>query len=296
MRGVQHGIVSLAANWKHMIANDFYRGDELFRGAEIGPWARVYGGDNSYKKATTNINGSFWGAEFGYDTDFKDWVVGTSVQYYDGKGTYLSTDKNEYSFYSFNVYGIKKFKNNAQLDVIVKVGNLSNKIYAYNEMGQKIESDYDTMGYALNTKYSVAFEKDQGKYIRPQIQLLLTNVRDVDFTGQLGDMVMDVKQGSFNSLTGIAGIEFGRRSPSGVIYARLDLAHDFAGDVDVTYSAPDGGIKKMKSNLDDTWLRVIVGGDYKVNDRVAVGIDLNRTLNGDYKQKWQANAKIQYRF
>ena len=124
----------------------------------------------------------------------------------------------------------------------------------------------------------------------------MTNVRDVDFTGQLGNMIMDVKQKSFNSLTGIAGIEFGKRSPSGVIYARLDLAHDFAGDVDVTYSAPDGGIKTMKSNLDDTWLRVVVGGDYKVNDRVAVGIDLNRTFNGDYKQKWQANAKIQYRF
>lgn len=80
------------------------------------------------------------------------------------------------------------------------------------------------------------------------------------------------------------------------LYARLSLAHEFAGDVDGSYYAADGGLKSTSYDLGGTWSELTIGGAHKISKDCDIYADFTRGLSGDYEHQWKVNAGLRFTF
>ena len=297
MKGARSAMMTSMLSWRDNAADIYSRGAAVRDGAEEGAWARTFGGKEKYDGSSTSMENSYWAGQVGYDRTLANgWTLGAAIDYRDGNATYLNGGEGDNKLYSFGVYASKDLGGNAYLDVAAKAGKVENEYNVYNIIGTELDGDYSTRGYSLSAQYSKRFGDTAKGYVEPQLQLTWAHMDSESYNTHSGSNVMAINQDAFDSFVGRVGVKTGIETERGGLFAKLSLAHEFAGDVEGSYNANDGGLKTTKYDLGGTWSELTLGGSYKLSKCSNFYADITRSLSGDYQHQWKLNAGLNFSF
>ena len=302
MSSTRSALTSSILVWRNDM-NDMYRrlGD-LRIGAESGLWARVYGGRISYDAHNAYMKDSYWAAQVGMDKRLASgWHVGGAFGYNDGSATYRYGGKGDPKLYTLAAYATRVSEDGQYVDIIAKVGKLSNKFTAYNKysapvLRNYVEGKYDTYGYGISAEYGKKIRVGKG-FVTPQAELTWSRLSSDSFDAAApSGESMRVSQSSVNSLVGRLGVVAGVESNKGNFYAKANLFHEFDGDGHILFTEPGKTGKRSSFSLKDTWVEIALGGNYYLSPRSMIYADFTKSFGGDYKVDWRINAGIRFSF
>ena len=297
MRGARSAMTTSLLAWCDTASDMFFRTGQLRDGEQDGIWARTYGGKTTYEGNNINIKNNYWAGQLGYDKTLANgWSAGVAFDYQDGSADYLLDGTGDNNLYALGFYATKEYEDNSYLDLSAKFGKVKNEYKVYNEISQRLTGDYSANAYSLSAQYGKRFTQDDGSYIEPQAELTWSRVNGDDYNAYRGKDVMNIHQEAFDSMVGRIGVKAGKEMENGNVYAMLSLAHEFAGDVETTYFAKDGGLKSTKSDLSDTWSELTLGGSVNLSEYSTLYADVTTGLSGDFQHDWAANVGVKFLF
>ena len=294
MKGVRSAATTSMHTWRDNM-QDTYTGADL--ADEDGMFAKALGGKTSSDVSGLKDSNSYYGVQVGYDKALANgWHTGIAFDYRDGDSNYLLGGKGDNQMYSFGVYGVKNFDNNAFLRVAAKVGRVENEYDVYNEIrSMKLHGDYKSNAYGLTMEVGKTFGTEE-TYFTPKAQLTWSQVGAKDYTASTGKAEMQIEQDSYSSFVGRMGFEAGIKSAKGRVYAGLFAAHEFNGDISANYFANDGNGKHTSFTGEDTWMEMKLGGTYDFSKSAHLYADIAKDFGGDFERKWKLNAGLRFEF
>lgn len=302
MSSTRSALTSSILVWRNDMNDMYKRMGDLRIGAESGLWARVYGGRISYDANNAYMKNSYWAAQVGMDKRLASgWHVGGAFGYNDGSATYRYGGKGDPKLYTLAAYATRVSEDGQYVDVIAKVGKLSNKFTAYNKydapaLRNYVEGKYDTYGYGISAEYGKKIRMGKG-FVTPQAELTWSRLSSDSFAAAApSGESMRVNQSSVNSLIGRLGVVAGVESDKGNFYAKASLFHEFDGDGHILFSEPGKTGKRSSFSLKDTWAEIALGGNYYLSPRSMIYADFTKSFGGDYKVDWRINAGIRFSF
>lgn len=302
MSSTRSALTSSILVWRNDMNDMYKRIGDLRIGAESGLWARVYGGRISYDAHNAYMKDSYWAAQVGMDKRLASgWHVGGAFGYNDGSATYRYGGKGDPKLYTLAAYATRVSEDGQYVDIIAKVGKLSNKFTAYNKysapaLRNYVEGKYDTYGYGISAEYGKKIRMGKG-FVTPQAELTWSRLSSDSFDAAApSGESMRVNQSSVNSLIGRLGVVAGVESDKGNFYAKASLFHEFDGDGHILFSEPGKTGKRSSFSLKDTWAEIALGGNYYLSPRSMIYADFTKSFGGDYKVDWRINAGIRFSF
>ena len=302
MSSTRSALTSSILVWRNDMNDMYKRMGDLRIGAESGLWARVYGGRISYDAHNAYMKDSYWAAQVGMDKHLASgWHVGGAFGYNDGSATYRYGGKGDPKLYTLAAYATRVSEDGQYVDIIAKVGKLSNKFTAYNKysapaLRNYVEGKYDTYGYGISAEYGKKIRMGKG-FVTPQAELTWSRLSSDSFAAAApSGESMRVNQSSVNSLIGRLGVVAGVESDKGNFYAKASLFHEFDGDGHILFSEPGKTGKRSSFSLKDTWAEIALGGNYYLSPRSMIYADFTKSFGGDYKVDWRINAGIRFSF
>ena len=294
MKGVRSAATTSMHTWRDNM-QDTYTGADM--ADEDGMFAKALGGKTSSDVSGLKDSNSYYGVQVGYDKALANgWHTGIAFDYRDGDSNYLLGGKGDNQMYSFGVYGVKNFDNNAFFRVAAKVGRVENEYDVYNEIrSMKLHGDYKSNAYGLTMEVGKTFGTEE-TYFTPKAQLTWSQVGAKDYTASTGKAEMQIEQDSYSSFVGRMGFEAGIKSAKGRVYAGLFAAHEFNGDISANYFANDGNGKHTSFNGEDTWMEMKLGGTYDFSKSAHLYADIAKDFSGDFERKWKLNAGLRFEF
>ena len=238
MKGTKSALLGSAMMWRSN-NNDIQRrmGDLRLGQGETGVWARYMGGKNKYDQQNTYLNQDYDIGQAGFDKKVGDWTVGLAIDHGDGKSHYIGGRGKE-KMNTLAIYGTRVSNDGRYFDVIVKTGQVKNKFDVSNEIGNRLHGDYKAWGNSISLEYGKWFVQDSGFYLDPSVEFTAGRLNGKNFTGTSDLGTLYVHQHGFNSAIGRIGFSIGRQLPKSNLYAKLALAHEFAGDFKTATSTP----------------------------------------------------------
>ena len=306
MRGAKSAMASTALLWRSENSDMLQRmGDVRLDNEESGLWARYYGGKNSFDAKNTKYSTSFNAYQLGYDKQLdNNKLFGAAVSYNKGKNTYEMGGHGDGKAVSLSVYGSWNSEKGHYADVIVKGGKLDNDYTVYNDMGHKLEGDYDTWGLSLSAEYGRRMQMQNGFYIDPSVQFTVGRVAGADYSaasdfldskGLKKDMY--VSQDAFTSAIGRIGLGMGKTTDKAMFYTKFALAHEFSGDFTTTFAAENEPTSSTAVDFGGTWFEWQLGGSMKVNDNSYVYATFEKKFGGDTgSNDWRLDAGLRWSF
>ena len=306
MRGAKSAMASTALLWRSENSDMLQRmGDVRLDNEESGLWARYYGGKNSFDAKNTMYSTSFNAYQLGYDKQLdNNKLFGAAVSYNKGKNTYEMGGHGDGKAVSLSVYGSWNSDKGHYADVIVKGGKLDNDYTVYNDMGHKLEGDYDTWGLSLSAEYGRRMQMQNGFYIDPSVQFTVGRVAGADYSaysdfldskGLKKDMY--VSQDAFTSAIGRIGLGMGKTTDKAMFYTKFALAHEFSGDFTTTFAAENEPTSSTAVDFGGTWFEWQLGGSMKVNDNSYVYATFEKKFGGDTgSNDWRLDAGLRWSF
>ena len=306
MRGAKSAMASTALLWRSENSDMLQRmGDVRLANEESGLWARYYGGKNSFDAKNTKYSTSFNAYQLGYDKQLdNNELFGAAVSYNKGKNTYEMGGHGDGKAVSLAVYGSWNSDKGHYADVIVKGGKLDNDYTVYNDMGHKLEGDYDTWGLSLSAEYGRRMQMQNGFYIDPSVQFTVGRVAGADYSaasdfldskGLKKDMY--VSQDAFTSAIGRIGLGMGKTTDKAMFYTKFALAHEFSGDFTTTFAAENEPTSSTAVDFGGTWFEWQMGGSMKVNDNSYVYATFEKKFGGDTgSNDWRLDAGLRWSF
>ena len=306
MRGAKSAMASTALLWRSENSDMLQRmGDVRLDNEESGLWARYYGGKNSFDAKNTKYSTSFNAYQLGYDKQLdNNKLFGAAVSYNKGKNTYEMGGHGDGKAVSLAVYGSWNSDKGHYADVIVKGGKLDNDYTVYNDMGHKLEGDYDTWGLSLSAEYGRRMQMQNGFYIDPSVQFTVGRVAGADYSaasdfldskGLKKDMY--VSQDAFTSAIGRIGLGMGKTTDKAMFYTKFALAHEFSGDFTTTFAAENEPTSSTAVDFGGTWFEWQLGGSMKVNDNSYVYATFEKKFGGDTgSNDWRLDAGLRWSF
>ena len=306
MRGAKSAMASTALLWRSENSDMLQRmGDVRLANEESGLWARYYGGKNSFDAKNTKYSTSFNAYQLGYDKQLdNNMLFGAAVSYNKGKNTYEMGGHGDGKAVSLAVYGSWNSDKGHYADVIVKGGKLDNDYTVYNDMGHKLEGDYDTWGLSLSAEYGRRMQMQNGFYIDPNVQFTVGRIAGADYSaasdfldskGLKKDMY--VSQDAFTSAIGRIGLGMGKTTDKAMFYTKFALAHEFSGDFTTTFAAENEPTSSTAVDFGGTWFEWQLGGSMKVNDNSYVYATFEKKFGGDTgSNDWRLDAGLRWSF
>ncbi|WP_304240100.1 autotransporter outer membrane beta-barrel domain-containing protein, partial [Phascolarctobacterium succinatutens] len=306
MRGAKSAMASTALLWRSENSDMLQRmGDVRLANEESGLWARYYGGKNSFDAKNTKYSTSFNAYQLGYDKQLdNNKLFGAAVSYNKGKNTYEMGGHGDGKAVSLSVYGSWNSDKGHYADVIVKGGKLDNDYTVYNDMGHKLEGDYDTWGLSLSAEYGRRMQMQNGFYIDPSVQFTVGRVAGADYSaasdfldskGLKKDMY--VSQDAFTSAIGRISLGMGKTTDKAMFYTKFALAHEFSGDFTTTFAAENEPTSSTAVDFGGTWFEWQLGGSMKVNDNSYVYATFEKKFGGDTgSNDWRLDAGLRWSF
>ena len=306
MRGAKSAMASTALLWRSENSDMLQRmGDVRLANEESGLWARYYGGKNSFDAKNTKYSTSFNAYQLGYDKQLdNNKLFGAAVSYNKGKNTYEMGGHGDGKAVSLSVYGSWNSDKGHYADVIVKGGKLDNDYTVYNDMGHKLEGDYDTWGLSLSAEYGRRMQMQNGFYIDPSVQFTVGRIAGADYSaasdfldskGLKKDMY--VSQDAFTSAIGRIGLGMGKTTDKAMFYTKFALAHEFSGDFTTTFAAENEPTSSTAVDFSGTWFEWQLGGSMKVNDNSYVYATFEKKFGGDTgSNDWRLDAGLRWSF
>lgn len=253
-----------------------------------GIWARMNRGEFEYSGAFKNQYNYF---QIGYDMAKGDWHYGAAVSHTDGETSYAS-GYGENDSTSLSLYGTRLMNDGQYLDLVLKVGRLSNEFDNYAKTVSNTHGDYDAWGTAISGEYGKKLDLKEGWFVTPQAQLSLMRIGGEDYTTSNG---IAVSQDTLYSAVGRVGFEAGKDTGWGSFYAKASVLHEFAGDAD-TYVRLGDRSNSYSQDLGDTWYEAGFGFNWKMGNGSYFYADVIRTFGGDIETPWQWNAGVRWGF
>ena len=306
MRGAKSAMASTALLWRSENSDMLQRmGDVRLDNEESGLWARYYGGKNSFDAKNTKYSTSFNAYQLGYDKQLdNNKLFGAAVSYNKGKNTYEMGGHGDGKAVSLSVYGSWNSDKGHYADVIVKGGKLDNDYTVYNDMGHKLEGDYDTWGLSLSAEYGRRMQMQNGFYIDPSVQFTVGRIAGADYSA-VSDFLdskglkkdMYVSQDAFTSAIGRIGLGMGKTTDKAMFYTKFALAHEFSGDFTTTFAAENEPTSSTAVDFGGTWFEWQLGGSMKVNDNSYVYATFEKIFGGDTgSNDWRLDAGLRWSF
>ena len=300
MSGVKSAMTAATMAWRAE-ANDLMKrmGDLRLSPEDEGIWARVYRGKSSSDKDNVNFSMNYTTIQVGYDKKVSDdWRVGVAGSYMKGSSSYAN-GSGENREGNLGVYGTWSGKNGEYVDLIAKIGRLTNEYSVYNNFGHYVKGDFHTWGTSLSAEYGRRIELKGGSFVEPQVELIYSHLNGVNYEGETdyAGQSMHVRQSAMNSFVGRLGIGFGQETERGTWFLKASLYHEFAGDLSTEYSGGSTNPwKKTQQKGKDTWVGIQLGGTTKLNDRTSLYGTFEKTFGGDIKTAWRVDAGIRWNF
>ena len=303
MRGVKSAMAASAMAWRAE-ANDLMKrmGDLRLSPEDAGLWAHIYRGKSSSDKDGMDYDLNYTTIQIGYDKQASaDWRVGVAGSYMSGSSSYAyGSGKNKEG--NFGVYGTWSGKDGAYVDLIAKIGRLSNDFTVSNPDGLYVKGDYKTWGMSMSAEYGKRIAMAGGTYIEPQAELIYTHLNSANYTGLSSYTFhggsypdLEIRQGAMNSFIGRIGIGFGKETERSTCFAKLSLYHEFAGSLSTDYIVPTQE-KSTQLDFKDTWIGVQLGGTMKLSDHTNLYGSFEKTFAGDIKTDWRVDAGMRWNF
>lgn len=256
---------------------------------EHGIWTRMTRGESKY--GNQSIKNQYNSYQIGYDEKLstnKAWTVGAALTYTDGESSF-NKGSGENTHKGMAVYGSYLGEDGSFVDIIAKYARLEHE---FDVAGGAGKGDYDTNGYSISAEYGKRFEKGNGFWIEPQVELTYGKVASASYVTNEG---VHVNQDGMESLVGRVGFSLGKDIKQGNVYVRASYLYDFDGETNANYSYK-GVNRDFEQDLGGGWFEVGVGTNYNLSDATYLYLDVEKTYGGDVATPWQWNAGIRYSF
>lgn len=132
----------------------------------------------------------------------------------------------------------------------------------------------DQFGVGLSGEFGWRFDCQNSFFVEPSVVVAYNYLNSDDFP--VGDVRYDLENS--HSLTSRFGVASGFKFPEnrGEVYARIPLANEFLGDVDVKASKATVS-RAYTRDGQDTWFEYAFGTNVNVNANTYVYADVERT-------------------
>lgn len=299
MQSTKGAMTSSAMVWRNEM-NDLMKrmGDLRLSPGDLGGWVRFYKGRTSSDKDKASFRMNYTTIQAGYDWKAgKDWRVGIAGSYMKGSSNY-ATGSGDNKAGNFAVYGTWTGKSGQYVDLIAKVGRVANEFRGTNAWGNvEASGDYHAWGESVSAEYGRRFKTDGSFYFEPQVEFTFGRLNGVDYDMQSnGYGTLKVCQSGMNSAIGRLGVAFGQEMEKATWFVKASLYHEFAGDMDTTWEVAGSPTKYTQQKGKDTWLGLQLGGTVKLNDRLSLYGDFEKTFSGDIKTDWRVDAGLRWSF
>ena len=264
---------------------------------EEGAWFRVHGSKIN-RDDSMSFENKYTTYELGYDQltkETKDMVryTGAALSYTDGSSSYDSGNGENHSK-ALSFYNTDLYRSGHYLDLVFKYANMDNDFSVFDTAGQKITGEYRNTGISVSAEYGRKNELKNGWYVEPQAQLTLGYFGGDEYETSNG---ISVDQSGIASVLGRVGFNIGRElGNSGVIYAKANLLHEFAGDYDIDMYDGAGNHRAESASFNDTWFEYGVGAALKTGKNNHLYFDFVKTAGGDFEKEWTWNAGMRWTF
>ena len=185
----------------------------------------------------------------------------------------------------YNLYGSWLGKdNNDYVDVIMKYGKMD-KTYAGLDINNIFAAgSYSKDVLSIAAKYGRRYEMRNDWYYEPFAGLTWGKISDVDFKDARG---FNIHGDSVTSKMANIGIQVGKKLDKHDIYYRMNLVHDFDGEM---YMNVPGTKTAAYTDMGGTWLKFAVGTSAKVGKNNSFYIDLERDFGSRVEKLWAISA------
>lgn len=185
----------------------------------------------------------------------------------------------------YNLYGSWLGKdNNDYIDVILKYGKMD-KTYAGLDINNVFAGgNYSKDVFSVAAKYGRRYEMRNDWYYEPFAGLTWGRISDVDFKDTRG---FKIHGDSVTSKMANIGIQVGKKLDKHDIYYRMNLVHDFDGEM---YMNVPGTKTAAYTDMGGTWLKFAVGTSAKVGKNNSFYIDLERDFGSRVEKPWAISA------
>ncbi len=253
---------------------------------EHGVWTRMTRGESEFKSIKNQYNAYQIGYDEKLSTD-KSWTVGAALTYTDAESSFAKgTGENTHK--GFAIYGSKLNEDGSFIDLIAKYARLEHEFDTVSGIGS---GEYDTNGYSVSAEYGKRFEKGNGFWVEPQVELTYGKVGSASYTTKNASVYQD----GMESLVGRVGFALGKDIKQGNVYVRASYLYDFEGETKVTMT--NGTASDVyEQDLGGGWFEVGVGTNYNLSDATYLYFDVEKTYGGDVATPWQWNAGVRYSF
>ena len=253
---------------------------------EHGIWTRMTRGESEFKSVKNQYNAYQIGYDEKLSTD-KSWTVGAALTYTDAQSSFAG-GSGENTHKGFAIYGSKLNEDGSFIDLIAKYARLEHEFDAVGGIGK---GEYDTNGYSVSAEYGKRFDKGNGFWVEPQVELTYGKVGSVNYATKEAVAYQD----GMESLVGRVGFSLGKDIKDGNVYVRASYLYDFDGETQVTMT--NGAASDVyEQDLGGGWFEVGVGTNINLSDATYVYLDVEKTYGGDVATPWQWNAGVRYSF
>ena len=294
--GTKSALASTAMAWRNN-TNDLQRrlGDLRLANTDQGVWAKYIGGKSKITDGA-DARMTYNGVQVGYDHKASNgWIFGGALDY--------STSSNSYAVGSGDgkigglaLYGTKQHDDGRYLDIIARGNRLSNSYKLYSVGGQRVNGDYHTFGTSLSAEYGKRIKKQNGFYIDPSVEFIVGRLNGVSYDANAGGGSMHVKADGVNSAVGRLGFGIGKETEKSNIFAKLALAHEFAGKMNTTYSASGNPTVKTELDLKDTWLDAEIGGSWNLRPSTYLYGTFTKNFGATIDNTWRIDVGVRHNF
>lgn len=295
--GTKSALASTAMAWRNN-TNDLQRrlGDLRLANTDQGVWAKYIGGKSKITDGA-DARMTYNGVQVGYDHKASNgWIFGGALDY--------STSSNSYAVGSGDgkigglaLYGTKQHDDGRYLDIIARGNRLSNSYKLYSVGGQRVNGDYHTFGTSLSAEYGKRIKKQNGFYIDPSVEFIVGRLNGVSYDANIaGGGSMHVKADGVNSAVGRLGFGIGKETEKSNIFAKLALAHEFAGKMNTTYSASGNPTVKTELDLKDTWLDAEIGGSWNLRPSTYLYGTFTKNFGATIDNTWRIDVGVRHNF
>ena len=241
--------------------------------------------------------------QIGYDyTSFIDSgkvIYGAAIDLMDGNTDYESiSGSGQTKRYAVSAYVTYMSDNGSYLDMIGKVGRLSNEYAVKLDSGAGVSADYMNWMTALSIEAGHQLTSEASQWFaEPQIQAQYVFVSSNDYSN--GQTKID--QDSIHSLITRAGFRVGRwldEETNANVYIKADVLHEWAGDQDIHVKdkTTAAGGETFEINNHGTWFDVGFGFQAPLGKSFYAYGDAEYRFGNDLDQTWTFNFGGKYLF
>ena len=234
--------------------------------------------------------------QIGFDyTDFVDsgkMIYGAAIDFMDGNTDYESiSGSGQTKRYAASAYVTYMGDNGSYLDLIGKVGRLSNEYSVKLDSGAGVSADYMNWMTALSVEAGHQFTSEGSSWFaEPQIQAQSVFVSSNDYSN--GQTQID--QDAIHSFITRAGFRVGRwldENKGANVYAKADVLHEWAGeqDIHVKDKTTAVGGETFEINNHGTWFDVGLGFQAPIGESFYAYGDAEYRFGNDLDQTWTFN-------